>query len=396
MNPAESLDAQIAVVGAGPTGLAAALALATSGCRTILIDRSPPPGAPADNRTTALLGGSIDLLRNLGVWQSCLVHGAPLRRIRIADATGRLPRAPTVNFHAGEVGREAFGYNVPNVRLIAALRERAEACALLTTIIGDGVSAIELEDASARLMLADRPSVRVQLVVGADGRGSLCRDAAGIRSSERRYDQSAIACNIEHSAAHDGVSTELHRDCGPLTLVPLPSPVASGLVWVDRPREAERLAGLDESAFAEELERHISAYAGRVTHVGPRSVFPLVHMVADPIATNRTALVGEAAHVLPPIGAQGLNLGFRDVAALADIAGASAAIGEDLGGERTLRAYIRTRRSDVMTRSFAVDLINRSLLTDFLPAQFARTIGLQVLDAVPFLRRAAIRAGLGP
>lgn len=392
----EPLDAQIAVVGAGPTGLAAALALATSGCRTILIDRSPPAAAPADTRTTALLGGSIDLLRNLGVWQSCLVHGAPLRTIRIADATGRLPRAPTVNFHAAEIGREAFGYNVPNVRLIAALRERADACDLLSTIIGDGVRAIELEAACARVMLADGRSIRVQLVAGADGRGSLCRDAAGIRSSERRYDQSAIACNIEHSVAHDGVSTELHRDCGPLTLVPLPSPCASGLVWAERPREAERLARLDEGAFSQELEAHVSTYAGRITHVGTRSVFPLVHMVAEPIAANRIALVGEAAHVLPPIGAQGLNLGFRDVAALADVASASAAIGEDLGGISTLSAYIRARRTDSMTRSFAVDLLNRSLLTHFLPAQFARTIGLQALDAVPFLRRAAMRAGLGP
>ncbi len=393
MNPAESLEAQIAVVGAGPTGLATALALATSGCRTILIDR---PTKAADTRTTALLGGSIDLLRNLGVWQSCLVHGAPLRTIRIADATGRLPRAPTVNFLAAEIGMEAFGYNVPNVRLISALKERAEACALLTTIIGDGVSAIECEAGCARLSLADGRSIRVQLVVGADGRASLCRAAAGIQSSEHRYDQSAIACNIEHAAPHDGVSAELHRDCGPLTLVPLPSPFASGLVWVDRPHEAERLARLDETAFAGELERHISAYAGRVTQVGPRSVFPLMHMIAEPIAANRTALVGEAAHVLPPIGAQGLNLGFRDVAALADVVSASAAIGEDPGGQRTLRAYIRARRNDVMTRSFAVDLLNRSLLTGFLPAQFARTIGLQALDAVPFLRRAAMRAGLGP
>jgi 2-octaprenyl-6-methoxyphenol hydroxylase len=217
------------------------------------------------------------------------------------------------------------------------------------------------------------------------------RAAAGITCEEWRYDQAALVCNLRHSEPHHDTSTEFHTEAGPFTLVPLPGN-RSSLVLVARPAEAVRLKGLDDALLATELERRSEAILGSIAIDGPRAVFPIAGIRANSLAANRTMLVGEAAHVLPPIGAQGLNLGLRDVTALGEVlAGPS----EDPGSEAVLAAYRRARETDVRVRSAAVDALNRTLLSDFLPVQALRSIGLTLIGSIPPLRRLAMRQGAG-
>jgi 2-octaprenyl-6-methoxyphenol hydroxylase len=381
----------VAIAGAGPTALAAALCLARVGARAALIGPAP---SRTDNRTAGLFAGSIQLLRNLGVWEALAAGAEPLTAIRIVDDMGRLLRAPEVTFTAAEVGLPALGYNVANAALTEALHERALATPAITLIEPALVDRIEIGPDHVRLGYGTG-SLTARLLVGADGRTSPSRTAAGIASKTWAYDQSALTCTFLHSREHGGVSTEFHRPAGPLTVVPSPGRVSS-LVWVDRPAIAAHLAALDDEAFIGTLEARLQGLLGSIQSVGPRGVFPLAGLSVEAAAQNRVALIGEAAHVLPPIGAQGLNLGLRDAASLADCIGDAMATGQDIGGAGVLAAYARARAADTTSRTWAVDLLNRSLLSPFLPVQLARGIGLHAFKAIGPLRRLAIREGLAP
>jgi len=387
-----SVQFDVCVVGAGPAGQAAALCLAHHAPRVALV--GPPPTA-RDNRTAALFAGSVQLLRNLGLWQAGHEDGEPLHAIRIVDDMGRLLRAPEVTFRAGDVGLESFGYNVPNIRLVEAFRARAAVDPRITTFENSTLTNLELGADGTRLSLSDGTEIAASLVVGADGRNSSCRRAAGIGTRTWRYEQSALTCTFTHGRAHGGVSTEFHRPAGPFTVVPSPG-LSSSLVWVDGPTVAKRLAGLDESAFRGALEARLQGLLGTVGEIGPRALFPLTGLTATEAGANRIALVGEAAHVIPPIGAQGLNLGLRDAAVLADCVRDAIASGASLGGPEMLSAYARARRLDIASRAWSIDLLNRSLISGFLPVQLFRGLGLHALNAVAPLRRFAIREGLSP
>lgn len=375
---------EIAIVGAGPAGLASAIALCQAGRDALCIGPAAPAGAP-DRRTTALLGGSVAFLQRLGLWERLKDHAAPLRALRIIDRTGRLLRAPDITFDAGEIGREAFGYNIANATLNAALLDMLGA----DRRIALPVTAIAAASEAVRLDLADGQSLAARLVVGADGRSSLCRDSAGIGARRWAYDQTAVVANFSHGRPHGGACTELHFAAGPFTVVPLTGD-ASSLVWVERPAEAARLAALDDDAFAAAIAGRLEGMLGEVASVSARGSFPLSGLVARRMTATRVALVGEAGHVLPPIGAQGLNLGFRDVADLVRCIGASA----DPGAPDALAAFESARRADVLTRTFAADMLNRSLISSLMPLQLARGIGLAGLALLPPLRRAAMRQGM--
>jgi 2-octaprenyl-6-methoxyphenol hydroxylase len=374
----------IAVVGAGPAGLAAAIALRQSGWNVVCAGPAPSLDKP-DRRTTALLGGSVRFLDGLGLWDEMREHAAPLRSLRIIDRTGRLFRAPDIGFSAAEIGEEAFGYNIPNQTLTS----------VLMAALGDAflpipaVSGLSVEGEGVRLALPDGRMIRARLAVGADGRKSLCREAAGIAVRSWSYPQTAVVANFRHSRPHRGDCVEMHFPAGPFTVVPLPGDWSS-LVWVEQPEEASRLMALDSGAFAVAIAGRLEGMLGDVAEIGARGAFPLSGLVARGLARGRIALVGEAAHVMPPIGAQGLNLGFRDVADLVRCLSGAA----DPGADRVLAEYERVRRGDVLARIFAADLLNRTLISGLLPFQLARGAGLVSLAMVPPLRRFAMRQGM--
>jgi len=379
------------VVGRGPAGLTSAIALAGAGVETVLIGGLP---AKPDNRTTALLAGSVTAFDTLGVWNLCAEKAAPLKIMRLIDDTGRLWRAPEAAFSAEEIGLEAFGFNIENRHLVEALERRAREHPALR-LIEDEVTNIEPGGETVRVTLKDGEALKAALVVGADGRRSSSRQAAGIGFDEHRYPQSALTLCLRHSRPHRDTSTEFHTVSGPFTLVPLPGN-RSSLVWVLDPTEAEIIAALDDGELAAEIERRAHSILGKITVEPGRGLFPLMRASARHFAGRRIALVGESAHVIPPIGAQGLNLGLRDAAAIGEVAVGAFRTGEDIGGTETIGRYERMRRADVGSRAFAVDLLNRSLLTDFLPAQSARGLGLYLLNSIGPLRRAVMREGVAP
>lgn len=388
---AKAIDA--AVIGAGPTAMAAALALAASRVPVALVGPSyDPDHAVRDRRTTALLPSSLQMLETLGVWELCAEHAAALEAVRIVDDRGGLLRAPEVLFRADELGLASFGANVANFPLNAALYSACRASGVQWIATSAAVGVTPGPD-HVCIQLAEGGTLAARLAVAADGRGSITRAAAKIAIRTWAYGQTAIAATFTHSRPHGATTTELHRRAGPLTTVPLPGD-ASSLVWVETHDEAQRLMGLGEAAFAQELEARLQGLLGDIGTVGPRATYPLSGLSAERMSASRIALVGESAHVIPPIGAQGLNLGLRDAAALAELAGDARAQGRDIGASDALEAYHAARAGDVLARTVSVDLLNRSLLLDFLPVQALRGLGLHLLANVGPLRRLAMRGGL--
>lgn len=381
----------VAVVGAGPAGLAAAHGLARLGLSVAAIGARP---LRPDTRTAALFAGSVTLLENLGLGETCATAGEAIHGIRIIDDMGSLWRAPEVTFTAAEAGLPRFGYNVPNSALTDALRARAATVAGLE-LIDASVTSVAPGAERVDILIEDGRSLSARLVVGADGRQSLCRQAAGIDAKTWQYEQSAVTCTFAHQRPHFGISTEFHRPSGPFTVVPSPGSTSS-LVWVETPGEAQRLAGLDEEAFRAALEARLQGLLGRVGEIRARGVFPLTGLSASPAGRQRIALVGEAVHVIPPIGAQGLNLGLRDAASIADCVADALTLGGDIGGEPVLTAYDRMRRPDITSRIWAIDMLNRTLLSRAAPVQALRGLGIHALKAVGPLRRLAVREGLSP
>jgi len=379
------------VVGRGPAGLTAAIALAEGGTQTLLVGSRP---AKPDNRTTALLADSVTALNTLGVWSLCRAKAAPLKVMRIVDDTGRLWRAPEVRFEASEIGLDAFGYNIENRHLIDAMEERARNLSGLQIVDGE-VLAIKPERDEVAIELRDGATYRAPIAIGADGRNSICRSAVGIDMDERNYPQVAITLCVRHSRPHQDTSTEFHTPNGPFTLVPLPGN-RSSLVWVVDPETADDLASLDDAELSAEIERASYSILGKIEAEPARGRFPLRVATARRFADRRIALVGEAAHVIPPIGAQGLNLGLRDAATISELAIKADRQSQDIGGAEMLASYDRLRRADVGSRTFAIDLLNRTLLSDFLPAQSMRGLGLYLIDRIGPLRRAVMREGVAP
>lgn len=382
------MTADVAVVGGGPAGLVTAIALKSAGVDALLI--APHPAD--DHRTTALLAGSVTALETLGVWPACRPHAAPLTSIRIIDDTRRLLRAPEVTFNAAEIGLETFGYNIENRHLIAALNARADE--LQIPRLAAPALAVASDATGVSIKLADG-SVRGRLAIGADGQHSLCRAAAGISTDRRAYPQTALTLNLGHGRQHQDSATEFHTESGPFTLVPLPGR-RSSLVWVLDPARAAALAAASDNDLAAEIEHAAHSLLGPMSVEPGRGMFPLAVETTKAMAHGRIALVGEAAHVVPPIGAQGLNLGLRDAATLAEVVADAHRQNADVGSPALLARYDGQRRADVASRMLAIDLLNRSLLTDFFPLHGMRGLSLYIVDRIGPLRRALMREGVMP
>jgi 2-octaprenyl-6-methoxyphenol hydroxylase len=382
-----TLAVKALVAGAGPAGLAAAALLAQAGLSTICV----APTLPPDPRTVALMAPSLRLLESLGVWNDDLRQFcAPLKQLHLRDDTGNLVSAPDLRFAASEANLEAFGWNTPLEHLVPALRAAAEKWGV--QFISDEVSGVLASDTKITTTTKSGQKIESPFAVAADGRNSLLRKVAGINATTWSFDQSALVTRFAHSHDHEGVSTEWHKHGGPFTTVPLPG-LHSALVWMDKPAKIEALKLLDAKALAREIQLESHGTLGLITDVTSPHSFPMRGVKADHFAARRIYLVGEAAHVFPPVGAQGLNMSLRDAGHMLDVV---LAHGDDPGAGSAMQRYDALRRSDVLPRQTAITLMNRSLMADVLPPHLARAAGLAAVAWLPPLRNLAIREGLSP
>ncbi len=382
----------ILIAGGGTAGLAAAAAFGTLGLSVSCVDPAPldaPDGPDADLRTTAILQPGRALLEQAGLWDRLLPQATPLRVMRIVDAAGTHVKR---DFDAGDLGDAPFGWNIPNRVIKRAFAERLAEMPQVTLLRGVGFVGrlAQMDDVVVRL--SDGRQVSARLLVGADGRDSAVRRVCGIEARVTRYGQKALVFAVTHEAPHDGVSTEVHAKGGPFTLVPLPENEGrpcSAVVWMTDGAEAVRLRALPEEEFAQAVNARSAEVMGPLTPVGGRQAWPIVTQVADRITARRTALMAEAAHVVPPIGAQGLNMSLRDLQALIDLASARR---EEIGNESWLLAYARAREPDIRLRALGIDVLNRASIGGLGPL---RALGLRAMHDVAPVRHALMRLGLG-
>ncbi len=380
-------DADIIIVGGGLAGLAAAASLARLGHDIIHL----APKAPPDKRTSALMMPSVDFLRKSGLVDDPSSLGHALTSIRIIDATPRLIRAPETFFDAEEIGLSAFGWNFGNEALLTRFQSAAPADRIETRNIA--VTDYSRDGNLGAATLADGTMLRAPLIVGADGKKSLIRAKSGITTREHHFDQSALVCDLELSRPIGGTSVEFHYPNGPFTLVPAGGNKAN-LVWIDQDNVLRQTqSGGPEAliaAFAEKSQRLF----GSIKLVSPSFIFPLSVLSVTHAGANGAALVGESAHAFPPIGAQGLNLGLRDVSDLLDAVQAADTTRADWGISAS-EDYSKRRSSDLARTGLFVETLFRSLLADILPSQTLRAGGLWALKLVPALRKQAFALGMG-
>lgn len=379
----------VAIIGAGLAGLTAANALCKLGLSIALV---APKADFADGRSTALLANSVDYLKELDVWDKALPKAAAMSTMRLIDNTKRLLHAPETSFKSMEIGLDVFGYNILNSELSKILIKSLGGLGNLQRI-NDKISNIRESDEVA-IELESGKTITCDLVIGADGRGSVVRQCAqggkGISTRQWQYPQTAIVLNFEHTLPHGDASTEFHNTSGPFTTVPLEKG-ASSLVWVVKPSDADGILKMDKATLEHECEVQMHSILGKVTVISDVQSFPLSCMTASKMAAGRVFLIGDAAHGFPPIGAQGYNLGIRDISQLATL------LQRGLDDPIALaNSYNAKRKNDVFTRTLSVDLFNRSLLSDFLPVQLLRTGGIRALSGIGPLRKIAMREGVSP
>lgn len=388
--------ADAVVAGAGLSGLSAALALAEAGLRVAIVDRTDPRAAAAGNavggdiRTTAISLSSRRLLTALGAWAAVADAAEPILDILVSDAYSPFH----MHYDHRAVGDEPMGHIVVNNALKASLLDRLATHPGVTIAAPGTIAGLTVTPAAAILALDDGRRLTASLVVGADGRESAVRALAGLRVTRAPYRQSSIVDTIGHDLPHHGRAHERFLPGGPVAMLPL-SGDRSALVWTERSAVAERIARLDDDAFAAALTERFGDSLGRLRPLGPRRIFPLELVVAERFVAERVALVGDAAHAIHPVAGQGFNLGLRDVAALAEVLADAVRLGLDPGAAAVLRDYQRRRRFDSASLTASTDGLVRLFSNDIAPVRTARGFGLGLVERIPALKRIAIRHAMG-
>ncbi|GLQ54517.1 FAD-dependent monooxygenase [Devosia nitrariae] len=384
----------ILIVGGGPVGLTLALALTrfVAGVRIGLVERRAL-SVPKDSRASAIAAGVRRVFEALGVWPQMAAAAEPIRAMKITDSgTGDIARPLFLNFEGEVAPGEPFAHMVPNTVMAEALLAAADAG--VSVIVPAEVTGFAAEAATARLRLADGRLLTAPLVVAADGAQSGLRRMAGIGTIGHDYGQAAIVTTIGHELAHEGVAYEHFRPAGPFASLPLPGN-RSSLVWTERQEDAARLVTLEPEPLSRQIEAAMGSTLGSVTIEERVQCFPLRLQLARSFVASRLALIGDAAHVIHPIAGQGLNLGLKDVAALAEVAVEALRLGTNPGAEDVLARYQRWRRFETAQMAVVTDGMNRLFSNDVAPVRALRDLGLGIVDRAGPVKEAMIRLAAG-
>ncbi|CUH83877.1 UbiH/UbiF family hydroxylase [Thalassovita mediterranea] len=396
----QTYDVDILVSGGGVAGLTAAAMFGQAGFSVICVDPTPPVTERdvqgSDMRTTAFLQPSQTLLEEAGLWTRLADEAAPLQIMRIVDAGGAVAEPRIVkDFNASDISDKPFGWNLPNWLLRRELTAHLDAMENVTFRPGTGTTTLFTRTSMAKVGLSDGSTVTCKLVVAADGRNSPMREAAGIKVKTTRYGQKALAFAVTHPIPHENVSTEIHRSGGPFTLVPLPDYnglPSSAIVWMEQGPEVARLADLPEAEFETAMNERSCQLFGPLKLASRRTVWPIINQVAERMDGERIALVAEAAHVVPPIGAQGLNMSLGDMRVLRDLAVARP---EGLGDAKMLAEFNRQRHREVQVRAAGIDVLNRASMMAAQPLRDLRATGLNAIYSMAPVRKLMMQMGLG-
>ena len=396
MNKRQGHTTEVVIGGAGFAGLALAIALRQALGDLFTVTVADPALAHArsrDPRASAIAAAARRLFEAIEVWNAVAENAQPILDMVVTDSKLDDAVRPTFLTFGGEVEEgEPFAHMIENRHLVDALVEKAGS--LGVDIRATSVAGFAVEPNSINVRFADNESVTARLLVGADGAHSLIREQAGIATHGWNYDQSAIVTTIAHERKHDGRAEEHFLPAGPFAILPLTGRRCS-IVWTEASREAERIIALPNDAFHAELEKRFGLQLGDIEVIGPRRAFPLGLFTARTFIGKRLALVGDAAHIIHPIAGQGLNMGLRDVAALAEAVTDATRLGLDPGGSEVLERYQRWRRFDTMTMGVATDSLNRLFSNHSDALRLVRDIGLGLVERMPMLKRIFIREAAG-
>lgn len=392
-------DFDVLIIGGGLVGGVAARALADAGFDVAVVDGSPPEDAVSaafDGRASAIAAASRRFLSNIGVWQHLEAEVAPILEIRVADGASPL----FLHYDHEDVGEGPLGYLAENRHIRAAIQAANQGVAGITVIQPMRVDKLERSQGGVTATLADGRQLTAGLAVAADGRGSSIREAAGIRVTSWRYPQQAIVCTVEHEKPHGFIAHEHFLAAGPFAILPLKGTAErpacrSSIVWTEREAQARSLVRLPDDAFLTELARRFGDFMGEISVVGPRFCHPLGLQFAETSVSERLVVVGDADHGMHPIAGQGLNMGYRDVAALLDVLTESRRLGLDIGGAPSLERYKRWRRFDNTMMLAVTDGLNKLFSNDIAPVRLARDLGLAAVDRMPPLKKMLMRSAMG-
>ncbi len=379
----KKLKTDILVVGGGLNGLPLAIAVAGAGLDVVVLDRADPTAVVEntfDGRVSAIAHASRNLMKSIGVWAH-VPEAEPMLDIRITDGPSKL----FLHYDHRQLGDEPFGHMVENRHMRVALQARANELDNLTVLAPVTYTNIERRQDGATVTLDDGREIDARLIVAADGRASAVREGAGIGKVGWSYDQVGIVCTVQHERPHNGVAQERFLNPGPFAILPM-SDNRSSLVWTERTDTAKKIMALDDEMFHWEMARRFGTYLGELKITGPRWSYPLALHQADSYIGERLALIGDAAHGMHPIAGQGLNLGLRDVAALAEVIIDTARLGLDPGTQNVLDRYQTWRRFDSMMLLGITDGLNRLFTTDVAPVRLARDVGLAAVNKMPKLK----------
>ncbi len=394
------ISADILISGGGIAGMTAACAFGAAGFKVVCVDPATPvivsDTDKSDLRSTAFLQPARNTLKSAGVWAHLEPYAAPLDIMRLADAGGEMNEVRTVaDFVASEISDEPFAWNLPNWLLRRELLTRIDELDTVTFLTGVETKGVTPRTERAHTQLSNQTQVDSKLVLAADGRNSPTRDRLGIGAKTWRFGQKAVVFSVSHTSPHENVSTEIHRDGGPFTLVPLNDRDGkhySAVVWMEKGPQAAALMALDDTAFMEAANARSCGILGDLQLESRRMAWPIISSLADTLYGPRTALIAEAAHVIPPIGAQGLNMSLTDIQCLLDL---SLENPDGIGSPAMLAAYQKARYSDIKMRVTGVNMLNRAAMTGSDTLKALRLKGLQTLHGIAPVRKSLMRKGLG-